>query len=206
MTKQALPFGIMSLYTRVGERKYLNGDERRRFFAALPGIESPAERSFCEMIYWTGCRPSEALALCAINIDFAERMVVIRSLKKRGAKKGRHFRPVPVPLEFLTRLDSIHGLSEAQQTDDYGAECRLWTFGRTKGWKLVRRVMDEAGLSGAKASARGLRHTMGVHAIGTDVPEARLKKWLGHSDLETTAIYLDAVGPEDRAIAERMWG
>src|SRR3546814_1222171 len=85
----------MSLYTFAGERKYLCASERKGFYAALSVLENPEHRTFCETIYWTGCRPSEALALCALNIDMGEGMVVVRSLKKRGRLKGRHFRPVP---------------------------------------------------------------------------------------------------------------
>lgn len=32
-----------------------------------------------------------------------------------------------------------------------------------------------------------------------------LSKWLGHSSLEMTAIYADALGEEQRGIASRMW-
>jgi integrase/recombinase XerD len=30
-------------------------------------------------------------------------------------------------------------------------------------------------------------------------------KWLGHSQMETTAIYANAVGEEQQTIAARMW-
>lgn len=32
-----------------------------------------------------------------------------------------------------------------------------------------------------------------------------LQKWLGHAQLTTTATYADAIGPEERDIAARMW-
>lgn len=32
-----------------------------------------------------------------------------------------------------------------------------------------------------------------------------LKKWMGHADMATTAIYADAIGEEERSIASRMW-
>ena len=204
MAHSPSPFNTMSLYTQVGERKYLTSDERKRFLDALPVLADPTERTFCEMIHWTGCRPSEARALTAINIDIETNMIIIRSLKKRGEMRGRHFRPVPVPPDFVARLDAVHGLRTAQYAPDR-RERRLWLFGRTKGWKLVRAVMTEAGLSGAKGCARGLRHALGVHAAIKHVPEARLQSWLGHASLETTSIYLDACGPEDHAIAKRMW-
>lgn len=199
------PFQGMSLYNAIGERKYLTAAERKRFLAALPVLPDPAERTFCEMIHWSGCRPSEALGLHAHQIDLTQRVVVIRSLKKRGELKGRHFRSVPLPAEFVRRLEQVHDLRVTQASSDHGNAAKLWPFGRTTGWRLMRTVMDEAGLSGVKSTARGLRHALGVHAAVKRIPEARLQTWLGHASRATTAIYIDATGPEDRAIASRMW-
>ena len=201
----AEPFKGMSLHTYAGERKYLSSAERLRFLEALSTIEAPKHRSFCEMIYWTGARPSECLHLTAMNIDLSEGMVVIRSLKKRGALKGRHLRAVPVPMEFIRRLDAIHGIEKAQFLNDRSAKACLWPFSRTTGWRLMKQMMEIAGISGVKANARGLRHSLGVHAAVSEIPGPRIQAWLGHASLETTAVYMNASGQEDRAIAERMW-
>jgi integrase len=32
-----------------------------------------------------------------------------------------------------------------------------------------------------------------------------VQRWLGHAQIGTTAIYAEAVGDEERAIASRMW-
>ena len=37
------------------------------------------------------------------------------------------------------------------------------------------------------------------------VPQNLVQRWLGHASATTTAIYLDAVGIEEREFAERMW-
>jgi integrase len=37
------------------------------------------------------------------------------------------------------------------------------------------------------------------------VPLNLVQRWLGHASLTTTAIYLDALGDEEREIAARMW-
>ena len=106
----------------------------------------------------------------------------------------------------MARLDQVHGIREAQTNVDHGRDARLWTFSRTTGWKRMQTVMRAAGLTGVKACAKGLRHAYGVHAAVNKIPETRIKKWLGHESLETTEVYLDVTGPEDRAIARRMWG
>ncbi len=205
MPGKSSDFEAMSLFTRFGERKYLSRSECQRFYDALGVIEDDAERTFCEAVYWTGCRPTEARELTALNIDLEESIIVIRSLKKRGKLKGRHFRAVPAPREFVERLDTIHGIRQAQLSHEGNGLPPIWSFGRTKAWRLVRSVMDAAGIVGAKSCARGLRHAFGVEALVSEVPETRLQSWLGHSSLRTTAIYASASGPEDHTIASRMW-
>ncbi len=37
------------------------------------------------------------------------------------------------------------------------------------------------------------------------VPPHLVQRWLGHASLRTTTIYGDVLGPEERALAARMW-
>ena len=64
--------------------------------------------------------------------------------------------------------------------------------------------MLEADIIGVRGCSRGLRHGFAVHAVNK-APVTMVKKWLGHSNLETTAIYLDIVGAEERKVAEKIW-
>lgn len=204
MTQHSDDFKGMTLFTHAGERKYLNQVERARFLAALPALQNPCEQSFCEIIFWSGCRPTEARSLTAMNFDLDEDMVIIRSLKKRGKQKNNHFRTVPLPPEFVERLEHTHGI-RSRQLDPATCHDPLWRFSRTKGWDVIRIVMTAAQITGVRANARGLRHSFGILAALKRVPETRLQSWLGHSSLEITGVYVNAVGAEDRAIAQRMW-
>ncbi len=199
------PQESMSLFSETGERKYLNAAERKRFRNALPVITEPSERTFCETIYWTGCRPSEALELVILRVNVEEASLVFKTLKKHGGNKGRHFRIVPIPSEFARRLNTVHGILKAQMKRGANLMRRLWRFGRQKGWNLVRAVMSAAKIFGIRACARGLRHSFGVHAILASIPEIKLQTWMGHASLSTTAIYVNLIGAEDREIASRMW-
>ncbi len=195
----------MSLFTYSGERKYLTPDERSRFYGALSVLDCPRERFFCEMIYWTGCRPSEALALDVMTIGLDELVVVIRSLKKRGKNKNRKFRLVPLPGPFIKVLNNFYQIQKAQCRTDNGPKERLFPFSRTKGWQLVGMVMKSAKIVGAMACARGLRHAFGVKAALSGVPITMIQKWLGHTNISSTQIYIDLLGPEERQIAQKMW-
>lgn len=189
----------LTLFTEIGERKYLSQLERKRFYAALDILDAE-ERTFCEMVFWTGMRPSEARALTRQSISIEGHYVVIRSLKKRDNRR-KHFRIVPLPRQFIEKLSSTHNLdSQSCKLDE-----RLWPIGRTTGWKYIRSVMNAAHIHGTRACARGLRHGFGVHAALCHVPETRIQKYLGHTNLSTTAVYLDMAGFEDREMARRMW-
>jgi integrase/recombinase XerD len=52
---------------------------------------------------------------------------------------------------------------------------------------------------------KGLRHGFVVACIGQNIPLTTVQKWLGHSRLETTAIYLSVAGEEEREFAKRLW-
>jgi integrase len=65
--------------------------------------------------------------------------------------------------------------------------------------------MGLAGITGAPATAKGLRHAAAVAALLAAVPLHLVQRWLGHVSPETTQIYLDVVGLEERQFAARMW-
>ena len=188
------------LYDPEGRRKYLTIAERRAFLKAaqrLPGHE----RTFCHVIAYTGGRLSEVLALTPQRIDFAARVVIFESLKKR--RRGV-YRAIPIPPVVLDELDLVHGIRAAQQ-DEPSAKKPLWRFRRTTAWKLIKRTMANASINGPQASPKGLRHAFAVAALQAGVPINFVRKWLGHARLSTTEIYADAVGEEEQAIARKFW-
>lgn len=151
--------------------------------------------SFCWFLAATGCRISEALSIGAQNIDFENRAVIIKCLKKRGRSI---FRNVPLPEDLAESL-------QLWLDREYLGTDRFWPFCRMTGYRRICEVMQRAGVEGPHASPKGLRHAFGVKAIQSGVPLNLVQRWLGHADMKTTAIYANAVGPEERELAERMW-
>jgi integrase/recombinase XerD len=191
----------MSLFDASGHRKYLTPEERDAFLSAA--ADAPREvRTFCELLAYTGCRISEALALTADRVDLKVCVVIFESLKKR--KRGV-FRPVPVPPAFLDTLNMVHNLRTLQGARDRGEGVLLWDWSRVTAWTRVHEVMTAAKIRGRHATPKGLRHGFGIKAVTSGVPLNMLQKWLGHAQLSTTAIYADATGPEAQRLAERMW-
>jgi site-specific recombinase XerD len=52
---------------------------------------------------------------------------------------------------------------------------------------------------------KALRHGFAIEAGQKGVPLNVIQRWLGHARLETTAIYAQALGNEERNLARRTW-
>jgi integrase len=186
------------LYTAAGRRKYLSPSERARFIAAAWACPRRDLGTFCLVLAYSGCRISECLALTGQSFDSAEGFVAIRSLKKRNHVVV--IREIPLPEDVLAALVREHGIGATPRAS------RLWSWCRCRAWQLVKSIMLEARIeSGIHATPKGLRHGFGLHAIRSGVPLNFVQRWLGHARMETTSIYLQAIGPEERDIAKRMW-
>jgi integrase len=184
-----------SLYSNSGSRKYLTRDERDRFIAAAFACPRADVRTLCLTLAFTGCRISEALALNPTSLEVQDGFIALRSLKRRN--RAVVIRQVPVPDWLLAMLADL----ALQKADN-----NLWSLSRSRAWALIKRVMADADIRpGIHATPKGLRHGFGLHAIHCCVSLNLVQRWLGHARMTTTAIYLQAMGDEERAIAQRMW-
>lgn len=182
------------MFDRKGGRKYLNKSERKAFFIAARKLRNKSERGSCLFLYYTGCRISEALSVCPASLDVSERNVVIETLKRR--KKGV-FRSIPIPNKFVRLLRDV--------CKDLEVSEKIWSFSRTTGYRLIKSCMKAARINGAMASPKGLRHGFAVACIQENIALTVVKTWMGHARLETTAIYLNVTGQEERTMAKRLW-
>jgi integrase/recombinase XerD len=186
-----VPFMSGSLFDRGGTRKYLVARERLSFVAAAVA-EGGAVGAFCLTLIVTGARISEVLALRQERIDTENDAIIFETLKQR---RKLVFRAVPAPHSLLQLI---------RQTSCVPGQ-RVWPWGRTTAWKIVKSVMTRAGITGALCKPKALRHTFAVEATLKSVPLNIVQRWLGHSRLETTAIYASALGDEERNFAKRAW-
>lgn len=184
----------MSLHDKKGQRKYLNQKERLRFLE-VTRQQLTEVRLFCQLLYYTGARIAEIHNLTTPSIDVSNGTIVIESLKKR--QRGI-YREIPLPDFLLKDLEDYIHKMQFQSGES------LWRFSLRTASRRIKDAMEIAKISGVRACAKGLRHGFAVHAV-TRVPLTLVKKWLGHSALETTEIYLNIVGAEEREIARKTW-
>ncbi len=182
------------MFDRQGRRKYLNGAERQAYFDVIKGESDEAHRAFGLTLFHTGCRISEALSLTGTGIDLSQKCIVFETLKQR--RRGQ-FRAVPIPDSLVGALGKL--LVGADRSSP------IWRFSRATAYRMVKRQMIGAGIEGAMACPKGLRHSFAIACIGESIPLPTVQKWLGHARLETTAIYLGVTGDEERNLARRLW-
>lgn len=154
----------------------------------LESIQKPRHRAFFVTVYSLGLRSQEATHLQVGDID-SQRMVVH---VHRG--KGAKDRYVPLPVKTLATLR------------DYWATHRnpTWLFpGRAPDAATADRVISDAGartclrriveqLGWAKRGIciHTLRHSYATHLLEAGVNLRQIQKYLGHSSLLTTTLYL----------------
>ena len=183
---------IPALFDKSGNRKYLIARERLAF-AYAASKRGQDVSTFCLTLAFTGARISEVLALTVTRIDASDEAIIFETMKQR--RRGI-FRAVPVPRTLIPLLTAY--ASQRQQ--------RLWPWGRTTAWKVVKSVMREAGIAECLCKPKALRHAFAIESGQKGVPLNIVQRWLGHARIETTAIYAAAIGEEERNLARKAWG
>lgn len=184
------PQSQWQIFDEGGRRKYLNCAERERLLRAANGARHDIG-ALCHVLAYTGCRISEALALTPAQLDLDSKTLTFRTLKRRQIS----FRTVPIPPALCAMLRRQTGALDAP----------FWPMHRVTAWRHIKRLLALVEVEGPMACCRGFRHGFGIHAASSYVPPNLIQKWMGHALASTTAIYLDAVGAEERKFAERMW-
>lgn len=165
------------------------------------------------LLFYTGMRLGEVLALRVEDVDLDERVVLVRRTISAGQetlpKGGRH-RFVPLTVPARSALARLLNRDDFTEPHDYVIVSRL---GRRIDASALRRRYKEAC---RKAKLRpvklhGLRHAAGSLVARTSDP-VFVRDFLGHSKLSTTDRYVSAkLRPEeferlDRAFAPRNLG
>ena len=194
------------LFDDQGNRKYLTTEERKLFLAnitrALSKTEDREKRTFALMLFYTGCRISEGLAVTYNNIDYGAGGVIFLTLKRR--KRVHRF--VPLPPNFMAKLDDVHRVKDYQGgRRPTEAKEEIWDFSRTTAWRTISTVMATAEIEGVQATPKGLRHSFVIQHQELGTPEHMIQKWAGWASRDMMEVYGRAIGQEEAVIARRLW-
>lgn len=144
------------------------------------------DRTMLELLYATGLRVSELIALRFEQISLRQGSV-------RIVGKGNKERLVPVGEQALSWLEQyISAAREAilagRQSDFLFVTNRGSAMTRQAFWYLIKRYANVAGIT-TTLSPHTLRHAFATHLLNHGADLRVVQLLLGHSDLSTTQIY-----------------
>lgn len=184
-----------SLKDNSGRIKYLMEAECTRALAEADKLK-PKPRMFFNTLYHTGGRIAEVLALRYGDIDLLGEEVSLITLKRRNKDKEIR-RRVPVPPTYLKMMDLVFEINRNKPNK------LLWPNTKRAAQYWIEGIFERAGLQ--HHSTHSIRHTFAKRAVMKEIPPTLLKEWMGHSSVDTTSIYTQIGGDEEKKFAKRMW-
>ena len=169
--------------------KPLSVSEVRRFLAEpakLTSIEAKRDKSMLELLYATGLRASELMALNVDDVDLQTNKV-----RCRGGKAG--MRVVPIDGYVMQMIKEYIKEIRPRLVNNEG---EIALFPNRRGdrltrqgfWQIIQGYADKSGLSG-KVTPRSLRHSFAAHKINSGADVQSVQELLGHTHLSTTKVY-----------------
>lgn len=189
----------------------LTPTEVRRLIAAIPG-RGPLglrNRALVALLWRSGLRVSEALALYPRDVEESAGTVRVRE------GKGRKARVAVIDAEALGHLRAWLELRRRLRINGrHPIFCSVGrgetrTAGRPLDASYVRRLLpklaERAGID-KRVHAHGLRHSHATELVAAGVPLHVIAGQLGHASTATTDAYLAKIAPAERIAAMRAAG
>ncbi len=170
--------------------KFLEYDQAQRLLNTPPAHTwlGARDRAMMEVLYSTGMRVSELVALNMEDVDFLGEVIHVRG-------KGKKERICPIGLTALQNIQNYLEFRSRRMANDSTFDSKV-LFANKHGQRLsdrsVRRKMDkyliEAGLEPG-ISPHTLRHSFATHMLNNGADLRSVQELLGHQSLSTTQIY-----------------
>ena len=170
--------------------KFLEYEEVQRLLSTPPANSwlGARDRAIMEVLYSTGMRVSELVALNMDDVDFLSEVIHIRG-------KGKKERICPIGSNALQSIQGYIEYRNRRMANDSNFDSKV-LFANKHGKRLsarsVRRKMDkyliEAGLD-PSISPHTLRHSFATHMLNNGADLRSVQELLGHQSLSTTQIY-----------------
>jgi integrase/recombinase XerD len=157
---------------------------------AAPDTTTPLglrDRAMLEVLYATGLRVSELVALKHFEVSFD--MGVVRVFGK-GAKE----RLVPLgeeAVDWLQRFlrEGRPAILKGRNSDEIFVTTRGTGLTRQMFWVLIKRHARHAGIDPRRISPHTLRHAFATHLLNHGADLRVVQLLLGHADISTTQVY-----------------
>jgi integrase/recombinase XerD len=165
--------------------------------ATLPGRRGPLAVALVELLYVSGLRVSELVALHASALRADAPLVAVLG-------KGNKERLVPISARAREAALAARGPGDEKKPS-------RWLFpSRAAGGHLTRQAVGlvlkdaaiAAGLDPERVSPHVLRHSFATHLLGRGADLRSLQVLLGHADISTTQIYTKVLEERLRKVVQ----
>ncbi len=147
----------------------------------LPPPQGPRAAALVELLYASGLRASECVALPVSALRAEGLMVVVRG-------KGGRERLVPIPPRARALAEAARG-PKAPGRFLFPSRAASGHLTRQGMGLLLKQAAMAAGLDPARVSPHVLRHSFATHLLARGADLRSLQTLLGHADIATTQIY-----------------
>ncbi|WP_409276402.1 tyrosine-type recombinase/integrase (plasmid) [Neobacillus sp. SCS-31] len=177
---------VQRQYSLKDEELLTEGDFVRLLTAVVNAQDLRAKALF-ESMYYSGMRISEALQLRIDHVTKGAK--VIEDIKGKGSK----YRPIFISDKLL---DSLREYLEVR-VQPYGSTTDALFVGergpitRQSAHTWMKKYAAAAGIEPTKAHVHNLRHLFGLRLASRGVPIQDIAKYMGHTSIEVTKIYLE---------------
>jgi integrase/recombinase XerD len=176
---------------------------------AQPDVSMPLglrDRAMIEVLYATGMRVSEVIAIRAVDLHLGEHYLTC-------VGKGEKERIVPIgeaATSWVARYQREgrprlvpKGQATAPSSARLFLNARGGALSRVGCWKVLKTHGARAGLP-PTLSPHMLRHSFATHLLERGADLRAIQMMLGHADLSTTQIYTHVLQARLRAVYERF--
>jgi len=165
--------------------KFLSPSEYQKLLAEaekLPTPEAKRDAMMLELLYATGVRISELVALNVKNIDLEQNCVHINS--KRQVPFAHRLSLILGTFLRSDRLDLLYDeREEALFLNRRGKRLTRQGF-----WQIIKSYASKAGLGG-KVTPQTLRHSFARRKLQNGIELRQLQQLLGHAYISSTRVY-----------------
>ena len=171
----------------------LTQEEVERLLQAVQGEtpEALRDRAMLELLYATGLRVSELVALNVGQVNLSEGWV--RCLGKGGKERLIPMHPQAVQAVQAYLQEGRPGLLGRRDGREREKALFLNRLGerltRQGFWLILKAVAAKAGLSAKRVTPHTLRHSFATHLLMGGATLRQVQEFLGHASIASTQIY-----------------
>ena len=183
--------------------KVLSVDEVKRLFSA-PDLTRPEgfrDRTMLEVMYATGMRVSELLALKTSSVDLHAQYVIAygKGSKERLIPLGHY--AVEYLKEYIAKVRP-HFLKDDKPTDVLFLSVRGAGMTRQRFWQVIKGYGEAVHIK-KRLTPHILRHSFATHMLDNGADLRTVQELLGHSDISTTQIYTHLTNNRLKAVYDK---